>query len=80
MPRVIFTFDDRSIESLKYMTEDSGSSSMAATVREALRMAYALREQAKEGFVELILRNPSNGDRRTIVIDFLTRSQSATAK
>ena len=69
--RVAFTFDERSLLTLEDMTAEGHFSSMADTVRESLQMSYALQNQAKNGFTEIVVRNPETGDERVIVIPFL---------
>jgi hypothetical protein len=71
--RVIFTFDRESLETLRTIQEKMGFKSLAETVRESLRLANSLREQAEKGFSEVILRNPKTGSERVLVIDFLEK-------
>lgn len=77
--RVVFTFDERSLAVLKQMTEESHFPSMAATVRAALRIVNTLQTQAKNGYTEVIVRNPTTGAERMIVIDFLESLSSTPA-
>ena len=69
--RVVFTFDDRSLESLKEITEQGHFSSMAETVRESLQINRALQKQAKSGYTEVVVRNPKTNEERVIVIPSL---------
>jgi Arc/MetJ-type ribon-helix-helix transcriptional regulator len=71
--RVAFTFDERSLTTLEEMTEEGHFGSMADTVRESLQVSRALQSQAKQGFTEIIVRNPENGEERVIVIPHLRR-------
>ena len=41
--RVVFSFDERSLESLEKLTEQGRFSSMADTVRESLQISRALQ-------------------------------------
>lgn len=66
--RVAFTFDDRSFKTLEQMTESGNFSSMAETVRESLEISLALQNQAKKGYIEVIMRNPETGEERVVVI------------
>lgn len=66
--RVIFTFDERSFDSLQKITERGGFSSMADTVRESLQINRALQSQANQGFTEVVVRNPETGEERVVVI------------
>jgi len=70
--RVVFTFDERSLDSLKRITEQGHFGSMAGAVREALQISRALQAQAQEGYTEIIVRNPETKEERVIVIPKLT--------
>jgi Arc/MetJ-type ribon-helix-helix transcriptional regulator len=75
--RVVFSFDERSLESLKQITEQGRFSSMADTVRDSLQISRALQSQAGRGFTEVIVRNPETKEERVLVIPTL---QPAGAK
>ena len=47
--RVVFSFDERSLESLEKLTQQGRFSSMADTVRESLQISRALQSQAGQG-------------------------------
>lgn len=66
--RVAFTFDERSLKTLEEMTEEGHFSSMADTVRESLQISRALQSQARQGYTEVIMRNPDTGEERVVVI------------
>jgi hypothetical protein len=66
--RVIFTFDDRSFDTLQRITEQAGLSSMAESVRESIQINRALQDQAARGFTEVVVRNPDTREERVIVI------------
>ena len=70
--RVVFGFDERSLDSLKRITEQGHFSSMADSVRESLQVMNALQAQAQKGFTEVVLRNPETGDERVLVIPTLS--------
>ena len=70
--RVVFSFDDRSLESLKEITEKGRFPSMANAVRDSLQISRALQQQAGRGFTEIIVRNPETKEERVIVIPKLT--------
>ncbi|MGE0883695.1 MAG: hypothetical protein AB7P14_09135 [Blastocatellales bacterium] len=72
--RVVFTFDERSLESLKTMTDQGRYPSMANAVKDSLQITHALQNQAAQGFTEIIVRNPETNDERVIVIPSLTPS------
>ena len=69
--RVVFSFDERSLESLQRIKEQGRFSSMAEAVRESLQISRALQSQAEEGFTELVVRNPATGAERVIVVPAL---------
>ena len=66
--RVVFSFDERSLESLQKLTEQGKFSSMADTVRESLQINRALQSQAQQGFTEVVVRNPETNKERVLVI------------
>lgn len=72
--RVVFTFDERSLESLKTMTDQGRYPSMANAVKDSLQITHALQNQAAQGFTEIIVRNPETNDERVIVIPSLAPS------
>lgn len=69
--RVAFTFDERSLTTLDDMTKDGKFATMGDTVRESLQISRALQNQAKNGYVEVIVRNPKTGEQKVIVIPSL---------
>ena len=69
--RVVFSFDERSLESLQKITEQGWFASMADTVRESLQISRALQTQAQQGFTEVIVRNPETDEERVLVIPTL---------
>lgn len=75
--RVVFSFDERSLESLEKLTAQGRFSSMADTVRESLQISRALQSQAGQGFTEILVRNPETNQERVLVIPTL---QSANTK
>jgi len=66
--RVVFSFDERSLESLQKIKEHGQFSSMADAVRESLQISRALQTQAGQGFTEIVVRNPTTKAERVIVI------------
>ena len=72
--RVVFTFDDRSLQSLQRIKEQGRFSSMADAVRESLQVSRALQTQAEQGYTELVVRNPKTGEERVVVIPALHAS------
>lgn len=69
--QVAFNFDPRSLDSLKKLTEQENFSSMAETVRQSLQITCTLQAQARQGFTEVIIRNPDTDEERVLVIPTL---------
>jgi len=69
--RVVFTFDERSLASLKEIVEQGHFPSMAEAVREALSINRALQSQAKQGFTEVVVRDPETKQERVMVLPSL---------
>ena len=70
--RVVFTFNERSLNSLQKMKEEGRFSSLGEAVREALQISCAIQEQAQKGFREIIVRNPETNEERVTIIPALT--------
>src|SRR6266508_2372573 len=66
--RVVFSFHERSLESLQKITEQGRFASLADTVRESLQISRALQTQAQQGFTEVIVRNPETDEERVLLI------------
>src|SRR6266540_3172381 len=71
--RVVFTFDDSSLESLKQVQERGDFSSMGTAVRDSIQLSEVLQDQVADGFSEVILRNPRTNQEKTLVIPSLRR-------
>jgi len=69
--RVVFSFDERSLESLQQIKDQGRFNSMGEAVRESLQISRALQSQASQGFNEIIVRNPETREERVIVIPAL---------
>lgn len=72
--RVVFTFDDSSLESLKQVQERGDLSSMGTAVRESVQLSEVLQDQVAEGFTEVVLRNPKTNQEKILVSPFLRRA------
>ena len=72
--RVVFSFDERSLNSLKNITEQGHFASMADSVRESLQISRALQVQAGQGYTEVVVRNPETNEERVVVIPSLQPS------
>ncbi|UQN10318.1 hypothetical protein [Deinococcus sp. QL22] len=66
--RVEFTFDALSFATLSTMTQEGQYSSMADCVRESLLVNHTFQQLARQGFTEVIVRNPQSGAERVVVI------------
>ncbi len=66
--RIVFSFDERSLESLKKLQNQGRFSSMGHTVRVSLQITCALYSQASQGYTEVAVRNPETKAERSIVI------------
>jgi Arc/MetJ-type ribon-helix-helix transcriptional regulator len=78
--RVVFSFDERSLESLEKLTQQGRFSSMADTVRESLQISRALQSQAGQGFTEVLVRNPETNEERVLVIPTLQTGRAKSEK
>ena len=66
--RVVFTFDERSLESLEKIKAEARFGSLADAVRNSLQVTRALQQQKEQGYTEVVVRNPETKDERVIVI------------
>ncbi len=71
--RVVFTFDESSLGSLKQVQERGEFSSMGTAVREAVQLSEVLQDQVNQGFTEVVLRNPRSNLEKTLIIPSLQR-------
>ncbi len=65
--RVVFTFDEHNLAILKEIVEQGQFKSMADAVRESLAVNRALMNQARQGFTEVLVRNPETSESRVMV-------------
>jgi hypothetical protein len=72
--RVVFSFDERSLESLQQIKNQGRFSSMGEAVRESLQISRTLQAQSGQGFSEIIVRNPETKEERVIIIPALQPS------
>ena len=66
--RVVFTFDQRSLDSLEKLKEHARFDSLAEAVRNSLQVARALQQQKEQGYTEVVVRNPESKEERVVVI------------
>ena len=67
--RVVFTFEPESLAALEKIQTDGGYDTLAATVKDALQILWAIQREAKKGYSELIVRNPKT-DGEKAVLDY----------
>jgi hypothetical protein len=77
--RVVFTFDDGSLASLRRVTENGGFSEMGAALREAIVRDEALLDEVELGFSELFVRNTQAGKEKRVIVPFLERAKRRVA-
>jgi hypothetical protein len=66
--RVVFSFDERSYDSLQQIKDRGRFSSLGEAVRDSLQISRALQSQASQGFSEIVVRNPETKEERVIVV------------
>lgn len=66
--RILFTFDPRSHRNLRELTDAGGFPSASDAVRDSLRVARALQDQARQGFTEVVVRNPVTKQEKVMVL------------
>jgi hypothetical protein len=78
--RVVFSFDEKSLESLKQVQGRGDFSSMGTAVRDSIQLSEILQDQAVEGFSEVVLRNPKTNQEKTILIPSLRKLAKAASQ
>lgn len=76
--RVVFTFDNSSLGSLKQVQERGDFSSMGTAVRESVQLSEVLQDQVADGFSEIVLRNPKTKQEKTLIIPSLQKLAKAS--
>jgi hypothetical protein len=66
--QVIFTFNEHSYESLKQIQSVGRFSTLAEAIQQSLVISKALQSQGKQGFTEVIVRNPETGCERVLAL------------
>jgi metal-responsive CopG/Arc/MetJ family transcriptional regulator len=66
--RVVFTFDERSLDSLEKLKKEARFDSLADAVRNSLQVVRALQQQKQQGYTEVVVRNPDSKEERVVVI------------
>jgi hypothetical protein len=78
--RVVFTFDQSSLETLNEVKENGAFPSMGSAVRESLTLSNTLQNQVAEGFTEIVVRNPKTNQEKTIIVPSLQKAAKAGAR
>jgi len=63
----VFSFDERSYESLQQIKDRGRFKSMGEAVRESLQISQSLQSQASQGFSEIVVRNPETKEERVMI-------------
>jgi hypothetical protein len=71
--RIVFTFDDSSLDLLKQVQRRADLPSMAAALQDSLQINEFLQDQAEAGFSEVVLRNPTTSKEMKVSIPSLHR-------
>ena len=71
--RIIFSFDEKSLENLEYLKAIGRFQSIGTAVRQSIEINQALYDQASVGFSEVIVRNPKTKEEKTLIIPSLRR-------
>jgi hypothetical protein len=77
--RIVFSFDDRSLERLEQVKEKGGFQSFGTAVRESIQINQALHDEASEGFTEVVVRNPKTRQEKTLIIPSLKKTAAASS-
>jgi len=78
--RVVFTFDEGSLDSLKQVQSRGEFASMGTAVRDSIQLSEILQDLVANGFSEVVLRNPGTNQEKTLVIPSLQKiAKAATA-
>ncbi|MGA2742109.1 MAG: hypothetical protein ABSG65_32295 [Bryobacteraceae bacterium] len=77
--RVVFTFDQNSLDTLNAVKKNGDFGSLGTAVRESLTLSEVLQGQAAQGFNEVVVRNPKTGQEKTLIIPSLQRVAGASA-
>lgn len=77
-PRIVFEFDKKSMEGLRYLKDmmelvDEEEREFANIIREGLRLLYFLVQKTREGYSQVILKNPDTESAKEIEIPFLKK-------
>jgi hypothetical protein len=71
--RVVFSFNEAGLDTLKQVQAKGNFPSMGTAVRESIQISELLQDQAAEGFTEVVLRNPRTNQEKIIMIPSLQK-------
>ena len=71
--RIIFSFDEKSLQSLEQVKESGAFPSLGTAVRESISINAVLHDQAAQGFTEIVVRNPKTNQEKTIFVPSVNR-------
>ena len=71
--RVVFSFDEDSLQTLTSVKERGGFPSLGMAVRESIQLSDFLQTLVDKGFSEIIVKNPETNQEKTIVISSLQK-------
>ena len=70
--KVIFSFTPESLSALENIKGTGEYPSLAEAVKDSLKIMWTIQNQAKQGYTELIVRNPKT-DQEKVVLDYPTK-------
>jgi len=71
--RIIFSFDEKSLQSLEQVKQRGAFPSLGTAVRESVSINEVLHDQAALGFTEIVVRNPKTNQEKTIFVPSVNR-------
>lgn len=80
MARVVFSFDEPSLDSLRQVKEKGVFPSLGTAVRESIQLSETLQDEVENGYTEIVLRNPKTQQEKIVVIPSLVRVAKAARK
>jgi hypothetical protein len=66
--RVLFSFDPRNYQALQNLVAGGTFTTASDAVRGAVQVAHALQSQVRQGFTEIVVRNPQTREERVLVL------------
>jgi hypothetical protein len=78
--RVVLTFDDPSLDSLKQVKQKGAFATLGTAVRDSIQLSETLQNQVAQGFTEIVLRNPATNQEKIIIVPSLQRAAKVAAR